>query len=115
MHAVCGGAGDDTSGFEMINDDDLDGMADAEGAAADRQPVRRSAPDQPMPVALPTSLGLEPARLSAMRTSLFGDSHPLQVTILLGVGGLQYGASTDVGACCIGTGLHWPSWPHLVW
>jgi hypothetical protein len=57
-------------------------MADAEGAAANRQPVRRPAPDQPLPVALPASLGLEPARLHAMRTSLFVDSHPLQVTRL---------------------------------
>ena len=75
-----GAAGDDTAGFEIIDGDDLDGMAEAEGAPAERQPGRRAATDQPLAVSLPTSLGLEPARLSAMRSSLFQSSRrPLQV------------------------------------
>jgi hypothetical protein len=74
-------AGDDSAGFEIIDGDDLDGMAEAEGAPAERQPGRRAATDQPLAVSLPTSLGLDPARLSAMRSSLFQSSRPLQVII----------------------------------
>lgn len=72
-------AGDDSAGFEIIDGDDLDGMAEAESAPAERQPGRRAATDQPLAVSLPTSLGLDPARLSAMRSSLFQSSRPLQV------------------------------------
>jgi hypothetical protein len=74
-------AGDDSAGFEIIDGDDLDGMAEAEGAPTERQPGRRAATDQPLAVSLPTSLGLDPARLSAMRSSLFQSSRPLQVII----------------------------------
>lgn len=95
LHGV---SGDDNSGFEMIDGDDLDGMAEAEGAAADRQPDRRAAADQPLAVSLPASLGLEPARLSAMRTSLYADSRPLQVTNPLGPMHDSYGALTCLGA-----------------
>lgn len=76
-------AGDEADGFEIIDGEDLDGAAEAEGAAAPALPNRRAA-DRPLAVSLPASLGLEPARLSAMRSSLFEDvgSRPLQVSLL---------------------------------
>lgn len=64
--------GDESDGFEIVDGEDLDGEAQATGAQ--RRPGRRGAAERPLPVALPASLGLEPARLSSMRSSLFQDA-----------------------------------------
>lgn len=72
--------GDESDGFEFVDSEDLDGEAEATGAQ--RPPGRRAAAERPLPVALPASLGLEPARLSSMRSSLFqtASTRPLEVT-----------------------------------
>ncbi len=65
------------------------GNLEEEAAAADgtqqhAQPARRAGARRPLSVALPASLGLEAARLSSIRNSLFEDlsARPLQVSPL---------------------------------